>query len=98
LSEGKHGDHKIQGIGAGFVPKVLNREIIDEIRTVEDAHAFETMKLVAAREGILVGLSAGAALRVALDVAAELGPNRRVVTLLPDTGERYISVQHYFEL
>jgi cysteine synthase A len=98
LSEGKHGDHKIQGIGAGFVPKVLNREIIDEIRTVKDAHAFETMKQVAAREGILVGLSAGAALRIALDVAAELGSKRRVVTLLPDTGERYISVQHYFEL
>jgi len=97
LSEGRRGDHKIQGIGAGFVPKVLNREVIDEIRTVEDASAFETMKLLAAREGILVGLSAGAALRIALDVAAELGSKRRVVTLLPDTGERYISVQHYFE-
>jgi cysteine synthase A len=55
------------------------------------------MKLLAAREGILVGLSAGAALRIALDVAAGLGSKRRVVTLLPDTGERYISVQHYFE-
>jgi len=97
LSQGKQGNHKIQGIGAGFVPKVLNREIIDEVRTVDDAHAFETMKQVAAREGLLVGLSAGAALRIAVEVATELGPRRRVVTLLPDTGERYISVQHYFE-
>jgi cysteine synthase A len=97
LSGGKPGHHKIQGIGAGFVPKVLNRAVIDEIRTVTDAAAFEGMKRLAAEEGLLVGLSAGAAVSVAVVVARELGPGRRVVAVLPDTGERYFSVQHYFE-
>lgn len=98
LSEGRAGHHKIQGIGAGFVPAVLNRSVIDEVRTVRDEDDFETMKRLAAAEGILAGLSAGAAVHVAVQVARELGPERRVVVILPDTGERYFSVQHYFEL
>jgi cysteine synthase A len=98
LSGGAAGNHKIQGIGAGFVPRVLNRAVIDEVRTVSDRDAFETMKALAAREGILAGISSGAAVHVALAVAAELGAGRRVVTVLPDTGERYLTVQTYFEL
>jgi cysteine synthase A len=98
LSRGTPGHHKIQGIGAGFVPKVLNRAILDEVRVVTDAVAYATMQELAAREGILGGMSAGAAVRIALDVAAELGAGRRVVVMVPDTGERYLTVQHYFEL
>jgi cysteine synthase A len=97
LSEGKSGHHKIQGIGAGFVPPILNREVIDEIRTVSDAVAYKTMSLLAAKEGILAGISSGAAVRVALDIARRLGEGARVVVILPDTGERYFSAQHYFE-
>jgi cysteine synthase A len=98
LSRGKAGRHKIQGIGAGFVPKVLNRGVIDEVRCVADGAAFETMNLLASREGILAGMSSGAAARVAVELARELGEGKRVVVMLPDTGERYLSVQHYFEL
>ena len=98
LSTGKAGHHKIQGIGAGFVPRALNRALIDEIRTVRDDEAFEAMKRLAAAEGILAGLSAGASMHVALQVAREIGPDRRVVVLLADGGERYFSVQHYFDL
>jgi cysteine synthase A len=97
LSGGRPGEHNIQGIGAGFVPGVLDRTVIDDIRLVDDRAAFETMKQLAAREGILAGISAGAAVRVALDVARALGPGRRVLTVLPDTGERYLTVQQYFE-
>ena len=96
LSGKKAGQHKIQGIGAGFVPKILDRAVIDEVRTVEDEAAFEAMSQLAAREGILAGISAGAAMVVALQIASELGRGR-VVVVLPDTGERYLSVQHYFE-
>ncbi len=97
LSGQKPGRHKIQGIGAGFVPAVLNREVIDEVVTVTDDHAFEGMKQLAAREGISAGISSGAATHVALALAARLGPGKRIVVMLPDTGERYLSVQHYFE-
>jgi cysteine synthase A len=97
LSGGKPGLHKIQGIGAGFVPKTLNRAVIDEVRTVADDAAFEAMKGLAAQEGILAGMSAGAAAKIAIDVARQLGPGKRVLTVLPDTGERYLTVQHYFE-
>ncbi|MSP23830.1 MAG: cysteine synthase A [Myxococcales bacterium] len=98
LSGGKARPHKIQGIGAGFVPSVLRRELIDEIRTVSDRSAFDRMKELAAREGILAGLSGGANVHVALAVAAELGQGARVMTMICDSGERYLSVQHYFEL
>jgi cysteine synthase A len=97
LSGGKPGPHKIQGIGAGFVPEVLNRSIIDKIYTVKDNDAFHTSKLLARKEGLFVGISAGAACFVAIEVAKELGKNKRVVTVFPDTGERYFSMEQYFE-
>ncbi|MBM4386949.1 MAG: cysteine synthase A [Deltaproteobacteria bacterium] len=97
LSKGKCGQHKIQGIGAGFVPQVLNRSVLDEIKLVRDDEAFEKMKLLSSKEGILAGISSGAAMHAALETAKELGPGKRVVVLLPDTGERYFTVQHYFE-
>jgi cysteine synthase A len=97
LSGDKPGHHKIQGIGAGFVPRVLAREVIDEVVRVTDGDAYEGMKSLAAREGINAGISSGAAVHVALAVAARLGAGKRVVVMLPDTGERYLSVQHYFE-
>ncbi|HEX2571056.1 MAG TPA: cysteine synthase A [Polyangia bacterium] len=96
LSGGKPGPHKIQGIGAGFVPEVLNRSIIDEVRTVPDRVAYQTKVALANREGLLVGISAGAAVAVACDVARELGPGKLVVTFLCDTGERYFSLDEYF--
>lgn len=97
LSGGKPGPHKIQGLGAGFVPQVLNREVIDDVRTVADQMAFDTARLMASQEGLLVGISSGAAAAVALDVARELGPGKVVVVVLPDTGERYFSMAQYFQ-
>jgi cysteine synthase A len=97
LSGGKVDSHRIQGIGPGFVPDVLDRTVIDEVRSVSDKDAFEQMKQLAAREGILAGISAGAAFHVAREVARELGEGRRVVTMFADTGERYLTIQHYFE-
>lgn len=97
LSGGKPGPHKIQGLGAGFVPQVLNREVIDDVRTVVDQMAFDTARLMASQEGLLVGISSGAAAAVALDVARELGPGKVVVVVLPDTGERYFSMAQYFQ-
>ncbi len=101
LSGSKHGgkieSHRIQGIGPGFVPEVLDRDAIDEVRLVSDRDAFEQMKLLGSREGILVGISAGAAFHVARAVAQELGEGKRVVTVFADTGERYLTIQHYFE-
>lgn len=97
LSGGKAGQHKIQGIGAGFIPRVLNRNIIDEVIQVSDEDAFNTAKIIAKKEGIFVGTSSGAALFAALDVARKLGKNKRVITVFPDTGERYFSVTQYFE-
>ncbi|HVK87085.1 MAG TPA: pyridoxal-phosphate dependent enzyme, partial [Kofleriaceae bacterium] len=97
LSGEKAGRHKIQGIGAGFVPPVLASSVIDEVVRVTDQDAYEGMKLLAAREGISAGISSGAAIHVALAVAARLGQGKRIVVMLPDTGERYLSVQHYFE-
>jgi len=98
LSGGEPGPHKIQGIGAGFVPKVLNRGIIDKIITVSDEDAYRTAKLLAKKEGLLVGISSGANAYAAIQVAEELGPEARVVTILPDTGERYISIEKYFNI
>jgi cysteine synthase A len=90
------GPHKIQGIGAGFIPKVLNPTIIDEIVTVEDNQAFHVTKRLAREEGLFVGISAGAAALAALKVAKDLGRGKRVVVILPDTGERYFSMEQYF--
>ena len=98
LSGGRPGPHKIQGIGAGFIPKVLNRGIIDKIITVGDDDAFKMSKRLAREEGLLVGISSGANMMAALQVAKELGKGKRVVTVLPDTGERYFSIEKYFNM
>jgi cysteine synthase A len=92
LSGGKPGPHKIQGIGAGFVPEVLNKKIIDEIIKVEEDDAFLTARLLAAREGIFTGISSGAAAWAAVKVSGTLSAEDVVVTILPDTGERYLSM------
>ncbi len=92
LSEGKAGAHKIQGIGAGFVPEVLNTEIYDEIITIENEDAFEKGKLIAKQEGILVGISSGAALSAAISLAQRPeNKGKTIVVLLPDNGDRYYS-------
>ena len=95
LSGGAPGSHRIQGIGAGFAPPVLNREVIDEIITVPSDGALEIARALARREGLLVGISSGAAAMAALQVAKRLGAGRTVVALLPDTGERYLSTGLY---
>ncbi|MDO8748433.1 MAG: cysteine synthase A [Candidatus Omnitrophota bacterium] len=97
LSGEKAGPHKIQGIGAGFVPEILNREVIDQIIKVSDNDAFKTARRLAKEEGLFVGLSSGAAAWAALKIAQDLGKNKTVVTIFPDTGERYGSMQQYFE-
>ncbi|MCY9666348.1 cysteine synthase A [Paenibacillus alginolyticus] len=95
LSGGKPGPHKIQGIGAGFVPDILNTSIYDEIIAVENEDAFETSRRVAKEEGILGGISSGAAIFAALKVAKELGAGKRVVAVIPSNGERYLSTPLY---
>jgi cysteine synthase len=96
ISRGERGPTKIQGLAAGFVPRNYDRSIVDEVRTVTDRKAYETKVALAREEGLLVGISAGAAVRVALDLARELGPDATVVTVLCDTGERYFSLDEYF--
>jgi cysteine synthase len=92
LAGGKAGLHAIQGIGASFVPGVLNREVIDEIIAVRDEDALEMTRRLTSKEGLLVGISAGANVHASVAVARRLGAGKRVVTILPDTGERYLSV------
>jgi cysteine synthase A len=96
LSRGERGPTKIQGLAAGFVPKNYHPDVVDQVRTVTDADAWKMKTELARGEGILVGISAGAAVHVALEVARELGPGKNVVTVLPDTGERYFSLAEYF--
>mgnify|MGYP005849354631 CR=1 FL=1 len=91
LSGGQPGRHRIQGIGAGFVPDVLNRAVVDEVIPVTNEDAAETARRLAREEGLLVGISSGAAAWAALQVARRLGEGKVVVTVLPDTGERYLS-------
>lgn len=98
LSEGKGGPHKIQGIGAGFVPEVLNTEIYDEILKVENDDAFAAAKAFAKQEGVLVGISSGAALHGAIELAKRPeNKGKTIVTLLPDTGDRYYSTPLFGE-
>ena len=98
LSEGRSGAHKIQGIGAGFVPEVLNTEIYDEIITVENEDAFTAGKLIAKKEGILVGISSGAALHAAVVLAKRPeNKGKTIVVILPDNGDRYYSTPLFVE-
>ncbi len=93
LSQGKSGSHKLQGIGAGFVPKVLNTKIYDEIITSTTEEAYQTLKALGKAEGILVGISSGAALSAALKIAKKGEyKDKNIVVVLPDTGDRYLSV------
>jgi cysteine synthase A len=98
LSGGDPGPHKIQGIGAGFIPRVLNRKILDRVIAVTDDQAYQTTKQLSKMEGLLVGISSGANVFAAQQVAEELGPGKNVVTVLCDTGERYISIEKYFNI
>jgi cysteine synthase A len=96
LSGGRAGPHKIQGIGAGFVPAVLNREVIDEVIPVSDENAIETARLLARREGVLAGISCGAAVWAALEIARRPeSRGARIVAILPDSGERYVSTPFF---
>jgi cysteine synthase len=97
ISRGERGPTKIQGLAAGFVPANYHPAIVDEVRTVTDRAAYDTKVQLARCEGLLVGISSGAAVRIALDVARELGPASTVVTVLADTGERYFSLDEYFK-
>jgi cysteine synthase A len=96
LSGGRAAAHRIDGIGAGFVPPILDRALLSEVRTISEEDAQRTKLELARREGLLVGISAGANVKVALDVARELGPGHNVVTVLCDTGERYFSSDAQF--
>ncbi|MBN1689336.1 MAG: cysteine synthase A [Candidatus Omnitrophica bacterium] len=98
LSGGQPGKHKIQGIGAGFVPEVLNREILDEIVQVDDQDAWDMAMELVKQEGILSGISTGAIFVAALKVAKELGPGKNVVGIVCDTGERYLSMDEVFRV
>jgi cysteine synthase A len=96
LSGGKAGPHKIQGIGAGFVPDVLNRGIIDEIIQVANFDAMETARGLASKEGIMAGISSGAAMWAAIEVSKRAeSEGKTIVVILPDTGERYISTEMF---
>ena len=92
LSGGKKGPHKIQGIGAGFIPKILDQSVLDDVVTVTDDAAFETARQLASKEGVLCGISSGAAVWAALEIARRTeNKGKQIVVLLPSTGERYIS-------
>jgi cysteine synthase A len=95
LSGGKPGPHKIQGIGAGFVPDILNKEIYDEVITVEDEEAFHWARRMAKEEGILGGISSGAAVAAAVKIARRLGEGKKVVAVVPSNGERYLTTALY---
>jgi cysteine synthase len=97
LSGGKAGVHRIQGIGAGFIPPVLNRSVLDEIVIVEDKDAYRMTKRLAREEGLLLGISSGANVAAALQIAKRLPPEARIVTICCDMGERYFSLEAEFE-
>lgn len=96
LSGEKPGPHKIQGIGAGFVPDILNVDIIDEVFKVKDEDAFKISRRIALEEGILVGISSGAAVYAAIEKSKELGKGKKIVVIIPSYGERYLSVSNFY--
>jgi cysteine synthase A len=98
ISRGERGPSKIQGLAAGFVPHNYDASVVDEVRTVKDEDAWAMKVSLAKREGLLVGISSGATVHVALEIAREIGPDMHVVTVLGDTGERYFSLQEHFEV
>jgi len=91
LAGGEPGPHKVEGIGVSFIPKTFDRTVCDEVIAVTDDDAFETVKMLAAKEGVLAGSSGGAAVFASLQVARRLGPGRRIATIIPDSAERYLS-------
>ncbi|OJG97949.1 cysteine synthase A [Enterococcus termitis] len=95
LEGGTPGPHKIQGIGAGFVPKILDTEIYEKVTAVSSEAAMETARQLASQEGLLVGISAGAAVYAAIEKAKEIGAGKKVLTIIPDNGERYLSTALY---
>ena len=95
LSGGQPGPHKIQGIGAGFVPDLYLKDVVDEVLTISDEEAFDAARLVAEKEGILVGISSGANIAAALKIAKKLGSGKKIVTVAPDGGEKYLSMGLY---
>ena len=97
ISGGQPGKHRIQGLGAGFIPEVLNREVIDEVIKIEDMEAWGMLQVLAEKEGILSGISTGANVTAALRVAKDLGPGKNVVTIICDTGDRYLSMDERFK-
>ncbi len=97
LSGKPAGPHKIQGMGAGFVPQILDRDVLTEIRTIAERQAYDMSRRLAKEEGLLVGISAGANVHTACQLASELGPGHRIVTFLCDTGERYFSLDEHFQ-
>ncbi|MEJ6949805.1 cysteine synthase A [Natronospora cellulosivora (SeqCode)] len=98
ISGEKPGPHMIQGIGAGFIPNVLNQDLIDNIITIGNKEAYKMSLRLASEEGILAGISAGANVLAALKVAKELGKDKNIVTIIPDTGERYLSLHKVFDI
>ncbi len=97
LSGGKPGLHKIMGIGAGFIPKVLNLDIIDEVITITDELAYQTAKKLSHQEGIFAGISSGAACAAALKISSRFKKTQKIIVIFPDTGERYLSLMKEFE-
>lgn len=95
ISGGQPGPHKIQGIGAGFIPEIYNKDVVDEVYSVSDEEAFEAARLIAMEEGILIGISSGANVAIALKLAKTLGKGKKVVTIAPDGGEKYLSMGLY---
>lgn len=95
ISGGQPGPHKIQGIGAGFIPEIYNKEFVDKVFTASEEEAFEAARLVAKEEGVLIGISSGANVAIAIKLAKELGAGNKIVTIAPDGGEKYLSMGLY---